>query len=94
MGSFVVFVSSDKGLETQLKDVARDQELRNLILAIWNDSDQPAGPRKYRVNPDADVTVVLYTDLNVKANHAYRKGELSDKDIDGIAGEVSKILPK
>lgn len=94
MGSFVVFVSSDKGLESQLKDVARDQELKNLILAIWNEGDQPAGPRKYRVNPDAAVTVVLYTDLNVKANHAYRKGELSDKDIDGIAGEVSKILPK
>ncbi len=94
MGSFVVFVSKDTGLESQLKDMARDQELKNIVLAIWNDADQPAGPKKYHVNPDADVTVVLYTDLNVKANHAFRKGDLSDKDIDGIAGEVSKILPR
>ncbi len=93
MGSFVVFVSNDKGLESQLKDLARDQELKNLVLAIWNDSDAPAGPKKYHVNPDADVTVVLYADLNVKANHAYRKGEFSEKDIDAIGGEVSKILP-
>ena len=93
MGSFVVFVSNDKGLESQLKDLARDQELKNLVLAIWSDPDSPAGPRKYHVNPDADVTVVLYTDLNVKANHAYKKGELSDKDVDAIGGEASKILP-
>jgi hypothetical protein len=94
MGSFVVFVSEDGGLESQLKDLARDQELKNLILAIWNDTDQPAGPRKYRVNPDADVTVVLYTDLSVKANHAYAKDGLTDKEIDVIASEVSKILPQ
>ena len=42
----------------------------------------------------ADVTVVLYTGMVVKANHAYAKGELSDKDVDGIVGEVSKILPQ
>ena len=94
MGSFVVFVGGDKGLETQLKDMARDQELKNIVLAIWSDADQPAGPKKYRVNPDADVTVVLYTDLMVKANHAYDKGELTDKDIDAITGEVAKILPQ
>ena len=73
--------------------MARDQELKNLVLSIWNDSDAPAGPKKYHVNPDADVTVVLYTDHKVRANYAFRKGELSEKDMDAITGEVSKILP-
>jgi hypothetical protein len=91
MGSFVVFCNDDKGLQTQLKDMARDQDLKHLILSTWDDA---AGPKKYRVNKDADVTVVLYTGLVVKANHAYSKGELSDKDVDGIVGEVSKILPQ
>ncbi len=41
------------------------------------------------------MTVVLYTGLVVKANHAYAKGELSDKDVDTASlGEVSKILPQ
>ncbi len=43
---------------------------------------------------DADVTVVLYTGMVVKANHSYTKGELSDKDVDAITGEISKILPQ
>ena len=91
MGSFVVFLNGDKGLQDQLKGVARDQELKQLILATWDDA---TGPKKYRVNKKADVTVVLYTGLVVKANHAFQKGELSDKDVDGIVGEVSKILPQ
>ncbi len=91
MGSFVVFCNGDKQLQDQLKGMARDQDLKQLILSTWDDT---AGPQKYRVNKDADVTVVLYTGLVVKANHAYAKGELSDKDVDGIVGEVSKILPQ
>jgi hypothetical protein len=91
MGSFVVFCNGDKQLQDQLKDVARDQDLKHLVLSTWDNAD---GPPKYRVNKGADVTVVLYTGLVVKANHAYAKGELSDKDVDGIVGEVSKILPQ
>ncbi len=91
MGSFVVFLNEDKGLQDQLKSVARDQDLKQLVLSTWDDA---VGPTKYRVNKNADVTVVLYTGLVVKANHAFTKGELSDKDVDGIVGEVSKILPQ
>jgi hypothetical protein len=91
MGSFVVFLNEDKSLQEQLKGVARDQDLKRLVLSTWDDA---TGPKKYRVNKNADVTVVLYTGMVVKANHAYAKGELSDKDVDGIVGEVSKILPQ
>jgi hypothetical protein len=90
MGSFVVFCNDDKALQDQLKNMARDQDLKHLVLSTWDDA---TGPKKYRVNKDADVTVVLYTGMVVKANHAFQKGELSDKDVDGIVGEVSKILP-
>jgi hypothetical protein len=37
---------------------------------------------------------VLYTDHTVKANYAFKKGELKDKDIDAITKDVSKILPQ
>jgi hypothetical protein len=55
--------------------------------------DNPAGPLKYNVSRDADVTVVLYTDRTVKANYAFKKGTLKDEDIDQILADVKKILP-
>ena len=98
MGSFVVFCQDREGLRDELKAMARDQELKNLVLSIWTQPKSADGPnpiRKYRVSPDADVTVVLYTDNKVKANYAFRKGELTEKDVDAIVAAVpGKILPK
>src|SRR6185312_15099386 len=90
MGSFVVFCSDEEGLETKLKDLAKKEKLKNIVLTI----DNPAGPTKYKVAKDADVTVVLYTKQKVKANYSFKKGELKDKDIDKIVSELSKILPE
>jgi hypothetical protein len=89
MGSFVVFCSNDKGLEKQLKALADEAKLKKCILAI----DNPAGPEDYKVAKEADVTVVLYTDTTVKANFAFKKGELKEKDVEKILSELPKILP-
>jgi hypothetical protein len=89
MGSFVVFCSDADGLEGQLKALADKENLKKTVLSI----DQPTGPKAYNVAKDADVTVVLYTDRTVKANYAFKKGELKEKKIDAILGDVSKILP-
>jgi len=87
MGAFVVFCSDDKGLEDKLKTVAKDADLKKVVLSI----DNPAGPKGYNVARDADVTVVLYKDRNVKANYAFKKGELNEKAIDEIIAAVPKI---
>jgi hypothetical protein len=88
MGSFVVFLSDKEGLDKDLKEVANKAGIKKTVLAI----DNPAGPPKYNVSRDADVTVVLYTNRVVKANYAFKKGELQDKDIEKIVGDVSKIV--
>jgi hypothetical protein len=90
MGSFVVFCSDEEGLEKKLKELAKTQGLKDIVLSI----DNVQGPRGYEVAKDADVTVVLYTKSNVKVNHAFKKGELKDADIEKIVGEVTKILPE
>ena len=89
MGSFVVFLSNDEGMEEKLKDLVKKEGLKHTILTL----DNPAGPRAYNITKDADVTVVLYSKRTVKANHAYKKGEFKAKDISAILGDVSKILP-
>jgi len=89
MGSFVVFCSDDESLQARLKDLAKNEKIEHLILSI----DNPSGPSKYKVAKDAAVTVVLYTNHDVKANYAFRKGELKATDVDKIVADVSKILP-
>lgn len=89
MGSFVVFLNDKEGLDQELKQMSQQAGLKKIVLAI----DNPAGPEKYKVAKDADVTVVLYTEHLVKANYAFKKGQLKDKDIEKIVSSVSKIVP-
>jgi len=89
MGSFVVYLSDDDKLAESLKSLAEKEKLTNVILSV----DNPAGPEKYNIAKDADITVVLYTDRVVKANYAFAKGKMTDADIDAIVKDVSKIVP-
>lgn len=89
MGSFVVFLSEDESLKGKLEETARKHKLAHLVLAI----DAPAGPDGFKVSEKAAVTVVLYENHQVKANHAFTQGQLSDKGIDAILADVPKILP-
>jgi hypothetical protein len=90
LGSFVVFLSDKKGLDKELQEVAKKRELKRIVLSI----DPPAGPEGFEVSKEADVTVVLYREHLVKANHAFRKGELDAKAIEKIMADVPKILEK
>jgi hypothetical protein len=90
MGSYAVFCSDKDGLDKQLEKLAKDQKLTKLILAI----DNPAGPEKYKIAKEADVTVLLYTDFEVKANHTFRKGDLNDEAITKVVKDVAKITAK
>ena len=93
MGSFVVFMSDDEGLEKRLKNLAKTEKLTKTALVI----DNPTGPSGYHIAKDADITVVLYRGSYrkgaVKANRAFKKGEITGRDIDGIVAELAKILP-
>jgi hypothetical protein len=87
MGSFVVVCTDEEGTEAKLKKLAKDNDLKKVVLSI----DNPAGPKGYKVSRDADITVVLYKDRNVKANMAFKKGEFKEKDIEKILEATSKI---
>lgn len=90
MGSFVVFLSDNEKLGGELKTLAEKEGIKSTILSI----DNPAGPEGYKVAKGADVTVVLYSDFTVRANHTFKKGELNDKAIGQVVSNIPKILPK
>jgi len=90
MGSFVVFLTDDDKAGDELKKMAEKAKLKNVVLSI----DTPAGPNKYNVSKDADITVVLYSERKVVANHSFEKGKITDKDIEMIAKEATNLGSK
>jgi hypothetical protein len=90
MGSFVVFLSDKAGLPEELAAAAKNAKLKHTVLSI----EKPAGPEGFNVSPDAALTVVLYREHDVKANHAFRPGELTDQAAEKVLADLPKILGK
>jgi hypothetical protein len=88
--SFVVLLSDSDSLETELKELAIKEGIQHCVLTI----DHPDGPTNYNIAQAAEVTVVLYTNLTVKSNHVFKKGELNDKGIEAIVTDLGKMLTK
>jgi hypothetical protein len=87
-GSFVVFCSSEDGLEAKLKRMAKEADLKKVVLSI----DNPAGPEGYKVSKDAEITVILYKNRKCETNYAFAKGKMTDKDIDTIVEATGKLI--
>ena len=89
MGSYAVYLSDDDKMADKLAELVKKEGIKTLVVTV----DNPAGPEKYKIAKDTDVTVLLYTEHKVKANHSFKKGEIKDSDIETIAKDVAKILP-
>ncbi len=89
MGSFVVFCGANDATEKQIKELADHEGIKNTILTTI---DKANGPASYKVAPEADVTVVLYREHVVKANHSFSKGAFTDADVNAVVQDIAKIL--
>ena len=89
INSFVTFLSDDEGMADTLKKFAEKNGLKKCLLTL----DNVAGPDAYKVAKEAEVTVILYTNRKVEANHAFRKGELNSKAIETVLKDLKKIEP-
>ncbi len=87
MGSFAVFLSESKELAKSLQEMAGKEHIDRTVLTMH----QPA-PERYEIAAEADVTVILYSHHVVKANYAFRAGELDDKAITAVIADVAKIV--
>lgn len=92
LASFVVFLT-DKGdtLEPKVVELAKKESIGNVPLTI---GESVAGPEKYKVAKDAEVTVILYSKNETKANFAFSKGDLNEKATKDILGALPKITAK
>jgi hypothetical protein len=87
VGACVVFTGDNDDVKASLPQVADKEKLKKVILAM-----DPRGLGKYKLNPDAEVTVLLYNKHTVKVNHAYKAGELNEKTAQEAGEEAARFL--
>ena len=87
---FVKLISSNSSQVRAAVHYNQRLSLKHTILSI----DKPEGPDGFAVAKEAELTVVLYANYVVKANHAFRKEEVTNKAIDQVLADLPKIVPQ
>jgi ABC-type uncharacterized transport system substrate-binding protein len=88
--AFVVVLSEDADATAEeLKKLAEKQGIKNVPLTVFEGA---AGPPSYKIAEDAEVTVLMWSNTEVKVNHAFAAGEFNKKAVKSVVADVEKIL--
>ncbi len=88
---FVNLLGDDRDkLEEQAEQLVADQKLKNIPVVVPVEFEE--GPANYGLNPAADLTVLYYRGMKVKANRALGEDEFTKKRVDSLVEEISKIV--
>src|SRR4051794_35725136 len=77
MGSFVVFLNDNEDYEKKVKQFADNNKIEHTVLTLTD----RRGPGDYDIAREAEVTVILYVDKTVKYNYAFKKGQMTARDV-------------
>ena len=90
--SFVVFLTDDPDeMEPKLAKLAADKKLKNVPLTLF---DGEAGHPDYKIAKDAEVTVLMWTNLRIDQNFAFKKGELNADAVKKVVAAAKKHVGK
>lgn len=87
LASYSVFLGDTEKLKAPLVQLAASNNLKQHVLTI---DEQP--PPSYEIADEAAFTVVLYHRAIVKANHAFRAGELNEAAIARVLADLDAML--
>ncbi|MSQ95197.1 MAG: hypothetical protein EXR98_11665 [Gemmataceae bacterium] len=85
--SFVIMMSDEENVKDVATKFAEANKVKNTVFAI----DNVSGPKAYKIAKEAEITVLLYTGGEVKANHAYRKSDFNAAAVEAIIKDLPKI---
>ncbi len=89
--SFVNLLGEDTSeLKTQANQLVEKSGAENVAVVTLADDAQGFGELK--LNPEADVTVLIYSKGKIAANHAFAEGQLDDQAIAKIMADTGKIV--
>jgi hypothetical protein len=87
--SVVNFMAEEDAAEKAKEEItkfAEKNEVKNVSLSVTNQE----ASKNFKINPEADVTVLVYRDKKVTANRAVEAGKLGDKTIAAIIADAEK----
>ncbi len=88
--AFVNLIGTDqKALEVKAKELGTKNKVERVPVVV--PVDLPNGPESYKINPEANVTVLIYKNGTVEANHAIA-GKLAEDHVKSIVADTAKIL--
>lgn len=91
LASYMVLVCDSKDREKELKELVEKEKIEAMTIALVVVKE---GLFLNKLG-EAETTILLTGPRAViKASHAFRKGELTDKDAERILAELSRIRPK
>jgi hypothetical protein len=92
LGAFVALIGSrdDAKAKETAEKLIKETEASN--VAVVAAKDQPNGPESYKLDPKADITVLICVKGEVAANHAVPAGALDEKTAKQIIADTAKIL--
>ncbi len=90
--SFVVFLTDDPDeMEPKLAKLAEEKKIKNIPLTLF---DGEAGHPDYKIAKDAEVTVLMWTNLSIEQNFAFKKGELNADAVKKVVAAAKKHVGK
>ena len=91
MASFVNLLGNDVGkLKNEAEALVKKSKADKVAVVV--PSDHERGPENYSLNPDADLTVLVYNRGKVFANYALTADQLDDAAIGNIKESATKML--
>ena len=89
--AFVNLLGEDRDkLEADAGKLVEDQQIENIPVVVPVEFEN--GPANYGLNPDAELTVLFYRGMEVKASRAFGAGEFTKSQVKKLLSDVSKIV--
>jgi hypothetical protein len=85
VGACVVFTDTSDATQAELKKLAEQKGLRQVVLGVINASQL----KSYKLHPDAECSVIFYDKQVIRVNRAFKSGEFTAAAADAIAKEAA-----
>lgn len=90
MAAFVVLLTDEPASKTdELKALASKHGIKNTPLTTYEDK---MGPPSYKLPKNADFTVMMWVDGELKVNENFKKGQLSPQKVTQVVEKTDSIL--